>query len=336
MNISVIIAYKSDPYIFQCLYTLMRWVDPDKLEIIVVDDCSDTPLVLNTILFPNVKIIRHNKTLGVGCAFETGVRIASNNAIILMGSDVMVKNSTWLDIATEYVSKYPNSIGCSVCLSGDPEHTEPFNPSNATKRYGATLLPFALQDELRTDSQIANREPFYIGMLDSRWIKTEPIEDVTEVPIVYGAFYVTTKSWYNTIHGWDNAHRAWGCLEPWISIKSWLYGGSCHVIKDLETLHVFQKFSGTVTPTNNRWDYVWKNKMFLAFTVLPYDEAQRLIKKVYDWRIKYQLPTRPFNLGLGMVQKEKTLVNKIKERNFNSFTRDFDWYLEKFNINKNF
>ena len=59
--------------------------DEDKLEVIVVDDCSPLPaeMVLNPIkdLYQGLKIVRHQYNLRQGGAKNTGIRISKGNYI---------------------------------------------------------------------------------------------------------------------------------------------------------------------------------------------------------------------------------------------------------------
>jgi len=257
--------------------------------------------------------------------------------LVLMAGDVIVKDPSWIDRVTEYVSNYRESIGCSVCLSGDPDHLNPDNPTNDTKRYGASILPLATTDELPSDSPMLSNE-FYVGLFEGKWHKNPPKENISEIPSVFGAFYFTTKSWLNTIHGWDTVRgmklfglSMWGGVDVFVSLKSWLYGGSCHVVKDIESLHVWHK---SETPLNGRSDHMWYSKMFIAYTCMERDEAERLVEKIYSLRVKYELYTRPFNLGKKLLKSNMDYVMQVKERNKREMVHDFSFFCEKFNIEK--
>jgi hypothetical protein len=335
MEVSICIAYHNDPFIHDTIKSYLNTSSGAEIEILVYDDASEPPLVLS---YPNTKVINAKVHKGVGFAFDSLVDKASFETIILSGSDIMSKDG-WYDKVVDYINSYPSSIGCSVCLTGDPLHTDPNYPVNDNKRYGATIEPFATQETLRTDNQLTFTEPYYVGMWNARWIKQEPEDEVSEIPCVYGAQYFTTKSWYKHIRGWDYSHRSWGVLEPWLCIKNHLMGGRCHVIKSIESLHIFDKFTQDWTKGHRpatKWEDIWHNQVFVAYTMLPTQDFHRLVKKVYDTRIKYELHTRLFNLGYSLVKKNEENVNKIKARNTREFVHDFDWFLNKFNIEKNY
>jgi glycosyltransferase involved in cell wall biosynthesis len=346
MKASVIIINRNEDYLWFCLKALLRGQDPNDFEILIMDDGSYDPPKENHSLYPNVRVIKHTPELGIGWSFDRGVDIASGDTIILTAGDVIVKDPSWLQQALDYTANYRDSIGCSTCLSLDPHHLDPSNPADAVKRFGATILPFYTTDDLRSDSPVVESSFFDIGLFESKWIKKVPDMDITEVPSIYGAFYVTTKSWYKTIHGWDtvknmkiSGHKSYGGLEPWLGIKSWLYGGKCHALKCLETGHIFHKFerenSERINP-NTREDFFWYNKFFIAYTMLPKDEADRLINKIYEARISLDLHTMQFNVARKLIQNNWDYVIKVREQNRQLFVHDFDWYCERFDILKRY
>lgn len=340
---SVVIAFRNDRFIWRTISELLYFVGKDstRLEVIVVDDASDEPIKQTMIqLYPRIKVIRNEVQRGVGFSFDRGVSEAKGENIVLMGSDVIVKNVNWLDIVENYCTNYRQSLGSSVCLSLDPDHLDINNPADDVKRYGATIIPLSTSEDLPSDSPLLDRDQFYVGAFDAKWLKKEPQENISEIPCIYGAMYVTTKSWYQHINGWDSdftrklsGHKAWGSLEPWISLKNYLYGGTCHVIKELESGHVFHKFGEEGSP-HGRTDYFWYNKMFIAYTCMEQEEADRLVKKIYSLRVKYELYTRPFNLGRKLLKQNWDYVMQIRERNKREMVHDMDWLLSKFSITK--
>ena len=315
MSISVVIPFRQDPFIHHTLNALLSGIDPSRLEVIVVDDFSDIPLEVNG--FSNVRVIRNSRQRGVGSSFDIGCSYAIGDILILMGSDVLVQNSSWIDSITDYVSKYPESIGCSTCVSLNKDNLNPNDPT-LRRRYGARLHP------LYPDSENT-------GMFVTQWFNDRPTENIVEIPCLLGAFYFTTRSWYQHIGGWDNSHCRWGNLESWLSLKTWLSGGSLHLLRDTETGHIFKEVSN-----NGRSDYMWYNRLFVAHTQLPEDLGRRLISKCYSLLVEKEQHTYPFNLGKRLIRQNWNKVLEVRERNDKLFTRDFIWYCEKFGIDINF
>ena len=334
---SVLIINRNEPFLWFAVDRLLRWVDSSLFEILIYDDCSDEPLELNSLLYPNVIVIQGKVQRGVAYGFDRMIEEAKYETIILMAGDVIIKDPSWIDKVNEYVSLYPYGIGCSVCLSGDPDHLNPDNPFDDVKRYGASILPLATTDDLPSDSPMLSID-YYVGMFDGKWHKKEPKENISEVPSVFGAFYFTSKSWLKYIHRWDTIRGMklsglsyWGGVDVFISLKSWLYGGSCHVVKDIESLHIWHK---SETPLNGRGDHMNYSKLFIAYTCMEHEDALRLAKKVYDLRVKYELYTLPYNLGMKLLKSNINYVTQVRERNRCEMVHDFLWFCNKFGIEK--
>lgn len=92
--------------------------DEDKLEVIVVDDCSPLPaeMVLNPIkdLYQGLKIVRHQYNLRQGGAKNTGIRIAKGNYIALADQDDTIDPSHIKEIVLQAIPKQPDIILCQA------------------------------------------------------------------------------------------------------------------------------------------------------------------------------------------------------------------------------
>lgn len=337
MSISVIVSNRNEPFLWQCIDSLLEGTDHSRFEIIISDDASD-PIPIIPPEYTNVRMVRTNAQRGLAYMFDRSIEEAKYETLILMGGDVIVKDSTWIDKAEQYVAEYPNSIGCSVCLSGNPDFLDPNNPADDVKRYGASISPLATTEDLPSDSPMLVQGQYNVEMFMGKWYKRKPERNISEVPTIFGAFYFTSKSWINHINGFDTVKGMklsglayWGGIDVLPSLKTWLCGGKCHVVCDIETLHIWRK---SETPLNGRGDFNWHNRMFIAYTCMDKAEADRLVEKVYSLRLQNELYTLPFNLGRKLIRQNFEYVKSVRERNKKQFKYDFDWFCEKFQITK--
>jgi hypothetical protein len=116
------------------------------------------------------------------------------------------------------------------------------------------------------------------NIIEAKWLPFR--EDETkpyEVPCILGASYGVSKQWYNHIDGFAG-HKKWGTLEPYISLKSWLFGGNCIVEPNISTAHIF-KTKGThgVKPCA-----VIYNKIYVASVLFDIEDRNRLISFLGD------------------------------------------------------
>lgn len=216
---SIIVTYhnEGEAFLRDCLTSLTDTLHCD-CEIIVVDDCSDVPVRAG------VKVLRNSVNIGVGRSFDRGVREASGDDIILMADDIRFEDNGWAERLAEDIRRNPQSIICTKCINYD---------NHASYGTGASLY-------LRHDRQSdPSRPPGFRDILNTKWLVSQSA-GIIEVPCVLGAIYGIRKEWYNYIDGW-HGFRKWGCLEPYISLKSWLMGGNCLCDCSVKTYHIFKQ-----------------------------------------------------------------------------------------------
>ena len=264
MNLSIIIPYHDEGYDFitTTVNSIKNSIDIDNYEIIIVDDFSEQPLEE----IENVIITRHSENLGVGAAFDTGVKIANSENLFLMGSDIRFIPNKWASQIINEIEKHPKAFTCTSCvaLSAEKLNIEERRLINVVN--GATILMF--HDKKSNPKQSET----FKGIIEAQWLKHLRNRDVDsfEIPCILGAAYGVKKSWHEYVDGWS-LHKKWGTLEPYISLKSWLFGGSCRTAPRIETGHIF-KTVGTHGTSQEKLLY---NKMMVA-TVL-FDDYERLI-----------------------------------------------------------
>jgi glycosyltransferase involved in cell wall biosynthesis len=261
MEISVIITYHQEGQAFleEAVNCVKNTIDVSNFEIIVVDDCSKEPL--NPI--SNVKIIRNSDNFGVGTSFDNGVAIAKYENIILMACDIRIIQKNWASQMVEELNKYPKSLVCTSCINLNREKPENMDIENRKKISvvnGATILIF---HDHKTNPRMTIS---FRGLIEASWLPSLKNRNVPsfEIPCILGAFYGVKKDWYNYIDGFYG-HRKWGSLEPIISIKSWIFGGSCRTAPKIEVGHIFKK-AGIHGTSQDTLIY---NKMLAATLLFP-------------------------------------------------------------------
>lgn len=277
--LSFVIPYHNDgeELIQTTISQIADTIDVSPYEIIVVDDGSDEPLSLE-----EAKVIRHPFSKGVGAAFDTGVAEAKYENIILMGDDIRFMKNGWASKMLRHIQNYPKSLIASKCIKINKHsrcHNEEIIDGKCTKcgkpaldnmdieyrrnspiMNGATILIY--HDEISNPGRVPEN---FRSILEARWLPRRNDTEPFEIPCVLGAFYGVKKSWYKYIDGWAG-HRRWGTLEPMISLKSWLFGGSCILAPDIETAHIF-KFKKDARPIGS--EILIYNKMLTALLLFP-------------------------------------------------------------------
>ena len=281
-QLSIIMPYHNEgkEFIQQTIDSIKETIDVS-YEIIVIDDFSDEPLEMDS-----VEVIRHKENMGVGAAFDTGVRAARSGNIFLMGCDVRFVKNQWASKMVDDIKKHPDSLICTSVISlwaHEPEVT--FEMSRKLYKYnGATIL---LQHGHKdTPDQPTN----FRNIINAQWLPREylPLRrpgtvdrtDSYEVACILGAAYGTTKKWYKYLDGFWG-HKKWGTLEPYISLKCHLFGGKCLTAPHIETAHIF-KATGT---HGTGYEFIAYNKLLVSWLLFSIPDRDRLISylREYDY-----------------------------------------------------
>jgi glycosyltransferase involved in cell wall biosynthesis len=304
--ISICIPCKDD------IDSLSRTIDSvfktatETFEIVVCDDGSKEPIKVD-----RVKVVRHKNTIGVGAAIDTAVKNSQFDIIAISGSDIVHKDDRWMTRLCADAILEPETIFCSTTLGYKPELEEDKRWASVY-RHGARMI-------LKADiNDIPKARRFMYGddwkmLYRSKWNK-EPVE---ELSTLLGAFYVLKKDWYNHLRGFE-MHRNWGTLDSYLAMKSWLAGGSCK-LSDVITGHEFNM------STHRPMDWFFYNKVLVTRTLFPYKE-----KELLDWISD----KRMLQVGIDMANSYIEEIGELSEYFRGIFMHDYDWYVNKFDLEK--
>ena len=327
MSLSVIIPFKNEfELIDSVINHIVATANSEDYEIIVVNDGSlnhfgkFVPLEIPN---PKVRVINISKTFGVGASFDRGVENCTYENIVLMGADIYAKEG-WYEKVRNEVSRNPNSIGCAVCVGDKPPYR---------KYYGADMLITYGVDDLPPKSKLRDRKGGFTDLFRGRWASKKSDEPY-EISCLMGAFYFTSKSWYQHTGGFDTrvndrfcGHRVWSHLEPMLSLKSYLCGGNCVLYPDIEATHLFNR----VTRENKyvkggrsaEW-FQW-NSLWILNTMVLNDFLRNRIED-------FKTPELNWGVAKKMIREHRDTVELYRDRNRLLFTVELKEYLDKFNI----
>jgi len=128
ISVSVIVCtYNGEKKIRQCLKALENQEYPkEKLEIVIVDDCSTDNTVEVVKEFSNVKLIRHHENYGLGKSRNTGI-MNSVGEIIVFTDDDCIPDKFWIyELAKIYKKPEIDGVGGKI---------EPFSVNNIIEKY---------------------------------------------------------------------------------------------------------------------------------------------------------------------------------------------------------
>lgn len=337
--ISVIIPTRNDfDDIENVVRNMLSSAQSEDVEVIVVNDGSvwgsnkPRELVLD---IPRVRVINNKMSMGVGFSFDRGVEQAKGDIIVLTASDVFPKEK-WFDKVKVAVENNSRTLGCAVCVGLNPSRMSMDDPK-CFKRYGADLLFTVDNDDLPKNSPLRTRPGGYTDLFHAKWLMSKQGDEPYSIPCLLGAFYFTSKDYYNKLGGFDTepgnryiGHRVWGALEPYLSLKSWLVGGGCVLYPNIEAGHVFARVT-----VKNQWakggrsdEWIFWNRLFMLETMI-FDSKLR--QKLYD----FVHPELNFSVAKQMIKRNYANVERIREQNRLKFKYNHTIFTERFDYDFN-
>jgi glycosyltransferase involved in cell wall biosynthesis len=322
--ISVIIPMRDDLSIAkETVDNLCSETDKSEFEIIMVDDGTKNssgqlnPITKEDFDHSNVRVISNEGEFGVGYSFDRGVFEALGDIIVLAGCDILPRKGSWLQSVLRNVRE--GEIGCCASVGLTPDNRN-LDKEGRYVRYGADLLYTIGIDDLPTHSALRRKQGGYTALFEAKWA-TKKGDEPYEIPCLLGAFYWTTKEFYNKIHGWDTekgvrfqGHQNWGSLEPYLSLKTKIYGGKLRVYPDFEVGHVFGRINqpgiGNFISSSKRVersDLHWFNRLFMVHTM-----TEDPLKSVL---LNFPLQEYPLELAKKYIKENWDKVEKVRERN---------------------
>lgn len=312
MDLSIIITYHNEGALFlrECLDQIRATIDVENYEIIVVDDCSAVPLVAD-----GFTLVRHSKNKGVGAAFDSGMKYASSENVIIMACDIRFMDNGWASKTLKEIQAHPKAITCTSCVAISSDIMDP-DIRKDKRMNGATIELFG--DNISNPKMPAN----WRTIINGKWLAILADHQVPsyEIPCLMGAFYGVRKAWYEYIDGF-NLHYLWGTLEPYISLKSWFFGGSVRVAPAIETAHIFKKNGTHGTPQAA----VMYNKLLVSTLLFTYEDSQKLIN---------HLGACPNVMaGKSLLANRSDQLNELRTEYAKKIKIDRHQWIKRFNIN---
>lgn len=236
--------------------------NPDHIDIIAIDDGS-TEHFTDFRTFPNVNVIRNPERTGVAACRQQGAELVQTPNMMIIDGHMRFKNDNWLERITSVLEEEPKTILCTTCVALSEDQMD--IQKATTKYYGADIL---LEDASQTDSIIAGQ------ILEPKWATEKPGNEY-DIACILGANYAGRTDWINKLWGFKGLQK-WGGDEVFLSLKNWMAGGKCKLIKDIEIGHKFRNNAPYTTLIHN----MYYNKMWICHTILPNDLSNYLLSKL--------------------------------------------------------
>lgn len=267
-------------------------------EIIVINDYSDTGKW--EALPRYVRVIENGTRLGRPASIQRGIEAAKHEKVLILNARMRFRDDNWVDRYIKELDKEKGLV-CSTCvyLSFDDDNIT----DEKTRKYGANVKLYNKDSATK--------------LLNLCWNHEKPGNGTVNVCL--GATTATTQTWWKYIHGLRGLN-SWGSADAFLSLKTWMAGGQCRIMTDVEIGNVFRKKQHY---PYNGIDTVY-NKMYIIYVLFPtgcrqYVEPNYEKSKEFRKSVFYQLALLWYVNTLGQMEKERKYLRSIRVKNVMDF-----------------
>lgn len=275
-----------------------------KVDIIVINDGSNALYDYEEMLapYPDVTYVKNEKRKGVAVCRDMGVDMAKTPYFILLDAHMRFYREGWVDRITDLLDEDDRRIFCCQTKALEKDECDEIVPMNVRDAYGARIN---FEDDNR--------------LLDPIWIceaDPDPASAVIDVPCVLGATYSGSRRYWKYLRGYEGL-RLYGYEEPYISMKAWLEGGRCQLIKDIEVGHIYRRRF----PYKVSHDEMMYNRMLIATLLLPDGLKDRVYKNCKDRN------ETVYRNVTGLLEENRGVISELREYYAGLKCRDFDFVM---------
>ena len=303
-NLTVIIPFLNEGAEICETVKSIRETARDNVDILLINDASTDSFDYEEIgRVYKVKYMVNKKRLGPAFSRDLGIGMIETDYFLTVDGHMRFYDNDWWKRIVEVTSDNQRAVYCANCKTLDLNG----NFVEGKPHFGAYIN---FQDKN--------------NILNPTWMRKDlhPEREIVEIPSVYGATYCSSKRYWQYIRGYEGL-KQYGFEEPYISIKAWMEGGGCYLIKDTEIGHIFR----TGFPYEMDLNYFVYNKLLILETLYPSD----LKNDIYNM-LRETCGIYLRNATEIMLEHRKMLENLIKE--YSTILKSgFDSFLE---INKKY
>lgn len=297
-ELTVIIPFLNEGIEIENTVQSIRETAGEAVDILLINDCSqDNHDYEHVARKYDASYHFNEERQGVAKSRDIGVSLIDTPYFILIDGHMRFYHNDWWTEVVECLKKNDRAVYCCQCRVLNTDGTM----AHDMVAYGAYI-------EMEGHS--------FDQVLEAQWITVDaaPEDPAPDIPCVLGASYALSKRYWEHIRGLSGL-RYYGSDEPYLSLKVWLEGGKCTLLKNIEIGHIFRDKPpySVVMP-----DAVF-NKLFIAATLLP-DQLEDIQSK-----LKKSFPSE-YYLSQSMLSKQATMLQEHRSYYSDIFSKDYQWF----------
>lgn len=222
----------------------------EEVDILVINDhsadCYDYRAYLQGL---NVTYVYNRERLGVAASRNLGVRLCTTPYFLLLDAHMRFYDNRWADAIVRLLEKDDRCVLCAQTKVLHKENGTVYEDTEAQPMYGA-YLPFVKEN--------------FIPDINWNICDFFPEDRTAPIASVLGAGYAASVRYWKYLRGLEGLLH-YGSDEAYLSLKVWLEGGRCYLLKDIVIGHIYRE----VSPYVNMNEKLLYNHLLISYLLFP-------------------------------------------------------------------
>lgn len=302
--LTIIIPFLNERYEVENTVRSILEHSANNVEIMLINDASDDGFDYKSIVkkYP-VTYIENEERMGVATSRDLGVELCQTPYFLLLDAHMRFSNDLWVNRIIGELEADQRTLLCCQTRILEFKNGILIERRDCYLSYGA-----------------------YVGLhgghtlIEPSWVMREPegTSHLQTMPIVcvLGAGYACSKKYWQYLKGLEGL-KYYGTDEAYISIKVWMEGGSCKLLKDAAIGHIYRTGK---TPYKTGMHFRLYNRLLIIELFIP----KKYKKELFSRLRLFFYEVLPESLLILHENREK--INQLKEYYQQIFTRDFSFF----------
>lgn len=257
-----------------------------KVDVIVINDQSNDGYDYRGDLRGlGVHYIYNVERRGVAASRDLGVRLCRTPYFLLLDGHMRFYDGAWADRICAVLMEDDRRLLCCQTKFLSKEGGRVSESAECPATFGAVF------DARR------------LSYVDWNYSESAPGSPMERIAVVLGAGYAASKRYWTYLDGLEGL-AYYGNDEAFISLKVWMEGGECVLLKDVVIGHIYRASS----PFGRYCEEELYNHLFIANMLLPVSMRCKIHARamVSDRRL--------YSLASGLLDERKDLASRLKRR----------------------
>jgi glycosyltransferase involved in cell wall biosynthesis len=299
-RLTAIISFLNEGAEIERTVASIRETAEDNVDILLINDNSHDDIDYEAVAKKyNARYHFNNTRMGAGPSKNLGTELCETPYFILFDGHMRFYHNDWWKETVNALENNDRAVYCLRCFPLDKQYCLMENTS-----MGAYIHTFGEPDH---------------DVLSPAWLYGDEKPEISAmtIPCVLGACYAASVRYWQYIKGYTGL-RTYSCEEAYLSLKTWLEGGECILLKKLKVGHIFRQKTPYVMSSTD----VIYNKLMMAETLLPVR-----FKNIVFREMNRDNPAG-YEEAMNLLIENKKLLAELKNYYKQIFTRDIDSFIE--------